>query len=181
LPDDAFWLKKGTFKSGLQSHAKCFECHTEGGQEPAATNCAGCHKPVSRQQLAGFQQAVRDFDPQSASTMGIKDKRTLLLWRRRDAVKYRHEWVAHVDINCTDCHKTAAIDTLNERGPSVNVQSCGGCHITATAEEGGALNVELEQKRKSAAFQCTKCHLLTGKRPVPDSHIRAVEAQKGKQ
>jgi len=48
------------------------------------------------------------------------------------------------------------------------------CHITATTDDGGVLNYEIDQRRKNGSFQCVKCHLGIGARPVPDSHLKAV-------
>jgi hypothetical protein len=59
----------------------------------------------------------------------------------------------------------------------VPVRSCGGadgCHITATTDDGGVLNFELDQKKKDAAFVCTKCHITFGKEGVPVDHPQAI-------
>ncbi|HYJ46885.1 MAG TPA: cytochrome c3 family protein, partial [Pyrinomonadaceae bacterium] len=45
LPEGAFWLKKGTFKTVPHDHAACFTCHSvEGGLSPAPSDCALCHR-----------------------------------------------------------------------------------------------------------------------------------------
>jgi hypothetical protein len=185
LPENGFWLKKGTFKTAPQDHALCFTCHSqEGGLTPAASDCAACHKLLSPAQIAARGEAHGDFDPKMAAAMGITDKTMLEKWRRRDAMRFRHEWVLHADLSCTDCHNTAKINTLDVKGPEVPVLSCGGagsgCHVTATSDEGGALNAEFDQKKSDAAFQCAKCHVLLGARSAPDSHIRALAEIKNK-
>jgi hypothetical protein len=65
----------------------------------------------------------------------------------------------------------------------VPVRSCGGaegCHITATADDGGALNFEIDAKKKDPKFVCTKCHVIFGSEPVPASHIQALPTPKPK-
>jgi hypothetical protein len=129
--------------------------------------------------------AESDFDPRLAATMGITDRRTLEKWRKRQSSRYRHEWISHADLDCTSCHTVTAINTVDGKGPVVPVLSCGGggtgCHITATAGEGGILNSEVDQKKAKPSFECTKCHLTLGKRPAPESHIDAISATKSKQ
>ncbi|MFY9611537.1 MAG: cytochrome c3 family protein [Blastocatellia bacterium] len=185
LPENAFWLKKGTFKTAPQDHALCFTCHSqEGGLMPAASDCAACHKLLSPGQIVARRETHGDFDPKMAAAMGITDKTMLEKWRRREAGKFRHEWVIHADLSCTDCHNTAKINTLDGKGPEVPVLSCGGagsgCHVTATSDEGGALNAEFDQKKSEPGFQCTKCHVLLGTRSAPESHISALAAIKDK-
>ena len=61
---------------------------------------------------------------------------------------------------------------------AVNVLSCGGsgsgCHVTPTTDDGGALNFEIDQRKAKATFQCIKCHINEGKKPVPESHSKAI-------
>jgi hypothetical protein len=186
LPENAFWLRRDTFKTSPQSHTICFTCHSQdGGLPPASADCATCHKLILPEQAAARREAHGDFDPKAATTMAITDRSTLEKWSKREAVRFRHDWVTHVDLACVDCHKTAAIDTLAENGPKVPVLSCGGggtgCHITTTIEDGGALNVELGEKKSNPSFQCTKCHAFLGKQQVPDSHFKALAAVKASQ
>ena len=57
------------------------------------------------------------------------------------------------------------------------INSCGGaegCHVTATADEGGILNYEMDQRKKKASFVCAKCHVVFGTKPVPASHVDAI-------
>ena len=63
---------------------------------------------------------------------------------------------------------------------AVAVKSCGGaegCHITATLDDGGILNYEIDQKNKNNGFVCTKCHLVYGKQAVPASHVNAIRSR----
>ncbi len=62
-------------------------------------------------------------------------------------------------------------------GSRVPVKSCGGaegCHVTATSDDGGILNYEIDQRNKNSAFVCTKCHIVFGSKPVPASHVSAI-------
>ncbi len=178
LKDDDFWLKKGAFMASPTSHASCFSCHSPGGgMKPEPTDCAICHKLSPASKLTPAQS---DFNASLAATMNVKDKTTLAKWGRREASKFRHEWFSHVELKCTDCHTVAAINTADGRGAEVNVLSCGGsgsgCHITPTADEGGALNFEIAQRKTNAAFQCSKCHVQEGKKAIPESHLKALAA-----
>ena len=63
------------------------------------------------------------------------------------------------------------------------MRSCGGpdgCHITATTDDGGALNFEIDQKKKDSTFVCTKCHTTFGKEGVPEDHLKAFPEPKKK-
>ncbi|HLA11258.1 MAG TPA: cytochrome c3 family protein [Pyrinomonadaceae bacterium] len=170
-PEDAFWLKKGTFKTTPRTHTLCFTCHsTDGGLEPLPTNCGGCHK------LRGSEpQMQRDYTPQIAAKMGVKDAFTLLKWSRRSAGRFRHEFDVHKELGCETCHQTNAMNTLDER-TFVSVKSCGGegsgCHVESNTD--GILNAEIDQKQKNPAFQCTKCHIILGKQPIPRDHLDAL-------
>jgi hypothetical protein len=168
---DAFWLKKGTFKTAPVSHAGCFTCHSaETGILPAPTDCAICHKPDA-------PLAKTDFDPRIAAPMKIDDKIALLAWRRRDSsATFRHEFSSHAELECANCHNAAAINTTDPLSKKVAVASCNMCHITATTDDGGILNFEVEARQKDAKFQCVKCHLAFGKLPVPESHRQAIKA-----
>lgn len=166
---EGFWLKKGTFKSVPTGHANCFTCHSQdSGLEPAPTNCATCHKIRQNDPPA-------DFDAKLAARMGISDRVTLDAWRRRDSTgKFRHEWVSHADMSCDTCHNVQTMNTVDFKTKRVGMSSCSTCHATATSAEGGALNLEIDARKASPAFQCTKCHIVFGGRPIPESHIKAV-------
>lgn len=178
---DAFWLKKGTFKTAPNSHAICFTCHSaDSGIAPAPADCNVCHK------LASPEQIKVDFDPKLAVVMGITDQTMLGKWSRRiSAGAFRHEGGEHPDLNCTGCHNVAGatFNLLDLKTVKVPVRSCGGadgCHITATTDDGGALNFEIDQKTKDPAFVCTKCHVTFGKEGIPPDHPRAIPTPKPK-
>jgi hypothetical protein len=178
---DGFWLKKGTFKTSPTSHTICFTCHSaDSGIAPAPGDCNTCHK------LAQPQLLKVDFDAKLAATMGITDATLLSRWSRRvSAGAFRHEGGEHPDLNCTGCHNvpSPAFNTLDVKTLKVPVRSCGGadgCHITATADDGGALNFEIDQRKKDPAFVCTKCHVAFGSSPIPPGHPEAIPTPKPK-
>ena len=177
---DAFWLKKGTFKTIPNSHTICFTCHnTDSGIAPEPKNCEMCHK------LIGPMQLKVDFDPKPAATMGA-DKIMLARWSRRiSAGAFRHEAGEHPDLSCLNCHKvdSATFSTVDPKTIKVPVRSCGGadgCHITTTTDEGGALNFEIDGRKKDPNFVCTKCHITFGKDPLPENHPQAIPTPKPK-
>jgi len=177
---DAFWLKKGTFKTIPNSHTICFTCHnTDSGIAPEPKNCEMCHK------LTPPMQMKVDFDPKLAATMGA-DKIMLARWSRRiSAGAFRHEAGEHPDLSCLNCHKvdSATFSTIDPKTIKVPVGSCGGadgCHITTTADEGGALNFEIDSRKKDPNFVCTKCHITFGKDPLPENHPLAIPTPKPK-
>jgi len=177
---DNFWLKKGTFKTIPNSHTICFTCHSaDSGIAPEPKDCNVCHKLVSAAQLKV------DFDAKLAATMGT-DAMMLSRWSRRiSAGAFRHEGGEHPDLNCMGCHNVAssAFSTLDAKTLKVPVKSCGGaegCHITATTDDGGVLNFEVDQRKKGPAFVCTKCHVTFGKESVPENHPQAIPTPKPK-
>ena len=177
---DAFWLKKGTFKTSPNSHTVCFTCHNaDSGIPPEPKNCEMCHKLVAPLALKV------DFDPKLGSQMGA-DTIMLDRWRRRiSAGAFRHEGGAHPDLSCLDCHNAAssAFNTVDAKTLKVPVKSCGGadgCHITQTLDDGGPLNYEIDSRKKDPNFVCTKCHITFGKEPVPENHARAIPTPKPK-
>ena len=177
---DAFWLKKGTFKTIPDSHTICFTCHnTDSGIAPEPKNCEMCHK------LVGPMQLKVDFDPKLAATMGA-DKIMLARWSRRiSAGAFRHEAGEHPDLSCLNCHKvdSATFSTIDPKTIKVPVRSCGGadgCHVTTTVDEGGALNFEIDSRKKDPNFVCTKCHITFGKDPFPENHPQAIPTPKPK-
>ena len=178
---DAFWLKKGTFKTIPNSHTICFTCHNaDSGIAPEPKNCEMCHKLV-----APMQMKV-DFDPKLAATMGIADKMMLGRWSRRvSSGAFRHEGGEHPELSCLNCHNVAmtSFSTLDQKTQKVPVRSCGGadgCHITTTTDEGGALNFEIDSREKDPNFVCTKCHVTFGKEPLPENHPQAIPTPKPK-
>lgn len=180
---DAFWLKKGTFKTTPNSHTVCFTCHSaDSGITPAPTDCNVCHKLATPQSLP--QPLKADFDAKLAATMGITDATILSKWSRRiSAGAFRHEGGEHPDLNCLGCHNVPTMNTLDAKTLKVAVRSCGGadgCHITATTDDGGALNFEMDQKKKDPTFVCTKCHVTFGKEGIPEDHPKAIPTPKPK-
>lgn len=172
---DGYWLKKGTFKSVPLGHTTCFTCHSEDtGILPAQKDCGTCHK---------LKQALppTDFDPKSAEKMGILDKVMLDGWRTRtSAGKFRHEFESHADLSCSACHNVNMIVTTDYKTEKVAIASCNMCHITATSDDGGILNYEIDERKKNAKFECVKCHVSFGRSAIPDSHLKAVaDAAKG--
>jgi hypothetical protein len=169
---EAFWLKKGAFKT-TPNHATCFTCHSqESGVLPAPNDCAACHR------LAPVPRSRSDFDPKFAATMGVTDPLILQKWRRRTSGTFRHEWMSHAELGCNACHNVTAMNTLDDETKKVPILSCGMCHVTPTTADGGALNVALDERKARPDFQCTKCHLTLGKEPTPKSHVDAVERSK---
>ena len=171
---DAFWLKKGTFNTIPNSHTGCFTCHNaESGITPVSSACETCHKLAD-----STVQINSDFDPRMPAMMGVTDRVILSAWRERiSSGAYRHEGGAHPDLACTDCHVPARMNTVDVTTLKVPVSSCGGaegCHATATLDEGGILNYEIDQKKKNASFVCTKCHITFGRQSVPASHVSAI-------
>jgi hypothetical protein len=170
---DAFWLKKGTFKSKPIGHTTCFTCHSiDSGVAPLPSDCATCHK--LRQPLP-----PADFDPAIAAKIGISDRVTLDSWKRRDSSgKFQHGFMAHTELSCDTCHNVLTMNTTDAATKRVRITSCAMCHVTATVDDGGALNYEADKRKANPAFQCTKCHLVFGKMPMPASHTAAIEAAK---
>ncbi|MEK6283437.1 MAG: cytochrome c3 family protein [Acidobacteriota bacterium] len=171
---DSFWLKKGTFQTVPTSHTVCFTCHNaDSGIPPAPADCNACHK------LFDSEQKVKvDFDPMLATEMGITDKTILHAWSRRiSAGSFRHEGGEHPNLNCLGCHNVTAMNTLDPNTMRISVRSCGGaegCHITATTDDGGALNFEIDQRKANPGFVCAKCHISFGKEGVPVAHVEAI-------
>ena len=177
---DNFWLKKGTFKTIPTSHTICFTCHNaDSGIPPEPKNCETCHK------LAHVTPSKTDFDAKLAPAMGA-DALMLARWtRRQSAGAFRHEGGMHPDLNCMDCHNvaTSTFSTVDPKTMKVAVRSCGGadgCHITPTLDDGGALNFEVDARKKNPNFVCTKCHVTFGKDPLPETHLQAVPTPKPK-
>lgn len=176
---DRFWLKKGTFKTMQANHTTCFTCHAqEGDIKPLSSDCATCHKLDAKLSQADFSQEL-------AKKIGIRDKLTLEKWARRDSsATFRHEWFSHAELACTTCHNTATMNTADNKTLKIRVLSCGGdgssCHITPTLDDGGILNVELEQRKKNPQSLCSKCHIGYANAQIPTSHLNAVTELKKK-
>jgi hypothetical protein len=172
---DGSWPKKGTFKSVPTGHTTCFTCHSQdSGLSPSPTDCATCHKIKQPLPLADFDEAL-------AVKAGISDRVTLDAWRRRDSAgAFRHEFQSHADLSCDTCHNVQTMNTLDPKTKRVTISSCSMCHVTATVDDGGALNFEVQARKSNPAFQCAKCHVVFGKQPIPQSHIQAIIDAGGK-
>lgn len=172
---DAFWLKKGTFKTAPIGHTTCFTCHSaDSGILPAPQTCSACHtlKPP---------MPPADYDAKLAAAMAIPDKVTRDTWARRESAgAFPHEHFAHNDLSCATCHNVLTIKTDDPATKKVSISSCATCHATPTSDDGGVLNYEADMRKKNATFQCIKCHITFGKMPIPDSHVKALAAAAGK-
>ena len=135
---------------------------------PAPTDCATCHK---------LRQAAppADFDAKLSARMAVTDRVTLDAWRgRHSAGTFRHEFQSHSEMSCDTCHNVQAMNTLDQSTKRVPVAACATCHVTATADDGGVMNYEVNSRKTNPAFQCVKCHVVFGKQPVPKSHTQAI-------
>lgn len=168
---DAFWLKKGTFKTSPIGHATCFTCHNaDSGMSPAPTDCATCHKLKQ-------PMGPTDFDAALALRSGATERVIRDAWNTRTSSgTFRHEFPSHADLSCSTCHDTSAMNTTDQKTKKVPISSCSMCHVTATTDDGGALNFEVDARKKNPSFQCVKCHVSFGTRPIPESHTKAIEA-----
>jgi nitrate/TMAO reductase-like tetraheme cytochrome c subunit len=168
---DAFWLKKGTFKSSPIGHTVCFTCHSaDTGILPASETCSACHRLKPPQSPA-------DFDSQLAAKMIPDDKVMRDAWRiRHSAGAFRHEFFAHGDLSCSTCHNVSTMNTADPLTIKVPITACATCHVTPTSDDGGALNYEIDRRKENRSFQCVKCHITFGKLMVPRSHIAAIAA-----
>lgn len=166
---DGFWLKKGTFKSSPLGHTQCFTCHSlDTGIEPAPSNCATCHVPREK-------NFIGDATPEIIKLIGLDRKVPNAIWAKRgSSATFRHEFFAHVDISCNTCHNTEALDTSTSKGRKVGIENCSGCHITATTDDGGILNFEIDERKKDSAFSCIKCHVGFGSQAIPATHVEAI-------
>jgi hypothetical protein len=175
---DNFWLKKGTFKTIPNSHTVCFTCHNaEAEIPPLPPDCKACHQFANPQ-----SHGKPDFDQKLAETMGVKDRTIAAAWSvRTSSGSFRHEGGEHPNVSCIKCHKVQTMNLSDHKSLIVPVASCGGaegCHVTATADEGGILNYEIDQRKAKAGFVCTKCHITFGKEALPATHVNALTALK---
>lgn len=168
---DAFWLKKGTFKTAPIGHTTCFTCHNaDSGLTPAPSDCGTCHKLKP-------DMPPTDFDAKLADSMKIDNKVMMDAWRRRESAgKFQHEFFAHVDLDCATCHNVTEMKTDVPLTLRVSINGCATCHATPTSNDGGAINLEIDSRKADKSFTCVKCHLTYGKLPVPESHTKAVTA-----
>jgi len=175
---DKFWLKKGTFKTSPNSHTACFSCHNKEAElPPLPSDCGVCH------QLAKHGVDVKtDFNQKLATPMVSSNTLDLDIWSRRiSSGTFRHEGGEHPNLSCLNCHNIATMNTANKKTLIVSVRSCGGaegCHVTATSDEGGILNFEIDQKKNNSGFVCSKCHISFGTSAVPATHVQAIQSIK---
>jgi len=141
---------------------------------PDQQSCGTCHKLKPAQPPA-------DFDPKLWARTGVADKVMFDAWRtRQSAGAFRHEHFAHVELACSTCHNVLTMNTADPSTRKVGIAACATCHATATSDDGGALNYEIDQRKANPAFQCVKCHITFGKQPVPESHLKAIRDAAGK-
>lgn len=155
---------QGMFQTRPLTHAGCFTCHNQESElAPLPPNCDVCHKPPP------VDKRPVDFDEKLVQTTGLSDWWTMTARRNRiSAGAFQHE--VHTDLKCAQCHQATPLNL-------VQVKSCGGaegCHVTATLDEGGILNYEIDQRNKNSGFVCTKCHVVFGSKAVPASHVSAI-------
>ena len=123
---DAFWLKKGTFKTAPIGHTACFTCHSaDTGILPAPQTCSACHQLQP-------PMPTPDFDAKQAGTMIANNKVMTDAWRsRHNAGTYRHEFFAHAELSCSTCHNVLTLNTADPLTAKVGIASCeiGRAHV----------------------------------------------------
>jgi hypothetical protein len=140
------------YKSMPRSHDSCFNCHWK-NQQPAADDCAGCHKP--------------------AATFIAE------LGRKRISAKFAHEGGKGEHVaECTTCHiNITRASTTRGLTPDVPVNACASCHRDSkktTYPKAVTIEAELDQFKKTG--ECTYCHTAdVGKKKPPPSHDAAVQ------
>jgi predicted CxxxxCH...CXXCH cytochrome family protein len=175
---EAFWLKRGMFKTTPRGHESCFRCHwQDGGESPRSNDCAGCHRLLSTNyevKLTGASAKV-DADASNPSVKGIADADVLARWFERRVATFRHEKADHVKVGCTACHVSiTSADRLTAETDFVPIKTCASssCH-GSTNKAAGAKRIifdEVEQKKRDASYACAKCHINLGREPTPKSH-----------
>lgn len=175
---EAFWLKRGMFKTSPRGHDSCFRCHwQEGGEAPRSNDCAGCHKLLSAPHDAKptDASAKTDADISNPSVKNITDADVLAHWVVRRAATFRHEKADHVKGGCTSCHiYITASDRLTPDTVFVPIKTCASssCHGNTNKSSGSKKIIfdEVEQRKKDPAYACAKCHINLGREPTPKSH-----------
>lgn len=175
---EAFWLKRGMFKTTPHGHESCFRCHwQDGGEAPRSSDCAGCHKllPANTMPKSRRVPSGPDVDQSNPSVKGIAEEDVLLHWYGRRVATFRHEKADHIKVGCTACHiSITSADRLTAEIDFVPIKTCASssCH-GSTNKSAGAKKIifdEVEQKKKDAAYACAKCHMNLGREPTPKSH-----------
>jgi predicted CxxxxCH...CXXCH cytochrome family protein len=179
---EAFWLKRGMFKTTPRGHDSCFRCHwQDGGEAPRSNDCAGCHKLLT----SGAKPAVAattaimatkvDADASHPSAKDITNADVLAHWSVRRVAAFRHEKADHIKVGCTACHiSITSASRITSETEYVPIKTCASssCH-GSTNKSGGAKRIifdEVEQKKKDASYACAKCHMNLGREPTPKSH-----------
>lgn len=175
---EAFWLKRGMFKTSPRGHDSCFRCHwQEGGEAPRSNDCAGCHKLLPT--VVGVRYtdapAKTDADTSNPSAKGITDADVLAHWAVRRAATFRHEKADHIKVGCTACHIfITSSDELTAGFDLVPIKTCASssCHGNTNKSSGSKKIIfdEVEQRKKDPSYACAKCHINLGREPVPKSH-----------
>jgi cytochrome c len=120
-----------------------------------------------------------DFDAKLFTKVRVDDKIVRSSWiRRQSSGTFRHEFSSHSDLECSTCHTVATINTADPATQKVSISSCAICHVTGTVEDGGAVNIEADARKKDAKFECIKCHIVFGKLPIPVSHVKILAEAK---
>lgn len=133
------------FKTMPSGHASCFECHYQ-GLEPAAANCAGCHRLTQPYSITTVVKRYSlKFDHSEANEKG-------------DLVHTRDCMTCHVRISGNG-------DLRTLKDADVPIMACTACHEADLTKE---LN---KRAAKTPPFQCSYCHTAAvGAFPVPPSH-----------
>jgi hypothetical protein len=172
------WPRKGTFKTSPVDHSSCFNCHwQDGGVAPPSSDCAACHRLLPSDRPTVTARA----DADASIVALIPSAHIRAKWLRRESARFRHEVEKHEGLGCTACHiRMSTVSTLDPASLEVSILTCGGtgtgCHIKARPK--AILNVEVDQRRADARFQCVKCHLNFGREATPKSHTDPVPAPK---
>lgn len=145
---ETFTAQSEYFKDSPDSHASCFSCHYQ-GQEPVASNCAGCHV----------------LSPAYSKSNVIS----------RYSLKFNHEDEDHNNKDCTLCHiritQSAEIQSLIGADVPILTCSTSSCHQKDVRSE-------ISKRRSSVAksepvFQCNYCHTAAvGSFKTPASHLK---------
>jgi predicted CxxxxCH...CXXCH cytochrome family protein len=173
---EAFWLKRGMFKTTPHGHESCFRCHwQDGGEAPRSDDCAGCHKLLNTPAVDKPAPVKVDADASNPSAKGIADADVLAHWYERRVATFRHEKADHIKVGCAACHVSITSSAeLTAETDYVPIKTCASssCH-GSTNKSGGAKRIifdEVEQKKKDASYACAKCHINLGREPTPKSH-----------
>jgi hypothetical protein len=132
------------FKTMPSGHKSCFECHYQGVQ-PAAINCAGCHR-LTQPYFAStvVKRYSLKFDHSAKNEKG-------------DLVHTRDCMTCHVRISGNN-------DLRTLKDADVPMMACTACHAND-------LTKELNSRNDVKTFQCGYCHTAAvGALPVPPSH-----------